>query len=148
MSILSLIMISGMISFAAYGIIALTGRHTREEERRITARNRTLFIKSFPFLWGFTVLTLCLALISLFFIIFKNQSDNLPKIFEKEFAFKDIIIPFFILTGISLPISLKNFQNASNELKNYFPFLIVSILLMVIFNSLTISLLIELIFIK
>ena len=137
-----------MISFAAYGIIALTGRHTREEERRITARNRTLFIKSFPFLWGFTVFTLCLALTSLFFIILKNQSDNLPKIFEKEFAFKDIIIPFFILTGISLSISLKNFQNASNELKNYFPFLIISILLMVIFNSLTISLLIELIFIK
>ena len=144
MNLFALIIISGMISFAAYGVIAITGRHTREEERRDTARNRSLFIRSFPLLWFFTILTFSITAISLFFIIAKNNPASGSKLFEKEFVLREVIFPLIIMTGIFLPISLKNYKEASLELKNRFPFLIITVLLLVFFNSLTLSLIISL----
>lgn len=146
MSTYALLMICGMITFAAFGTICVTGRHSRAEVRRETSRNRTLFIRSFPFLAGFTVLTLVTALIFFFIITIQGQTnDRISKLMEREFSLIDIIFPFIIMSGISVPISYINYKNASIELKNKYPFLIISVLLMAIFSSLTLSLVISLI---
>ena len=145
MSTFSLIFITGMISFAVFGAICITGRHSSAEAQRFTARNRTLFFRSFPLLTGFTIITLVTAFLFVFFTILKNHtSDRISKIMDIEFALKDIIIPFLIMIGISLPISIMNYKTASIELKNTYPFLNISILLIAVFNSLTISLIISL----
>ena len=103
------------------------------------------FFRSFPLLTGFTIITLVTALLFVFFTILQNHtSDRISKIMDIEFSLKDIIIPFLIMIGISLPISIMNYKTASIELKNTYPFLNISILLMAVFNSLTISLIISL----
>ena len=146
MSTFALIMISAMISGAAFGSTCVTLCNSKAEARKISAKYRNLFIKSFPILAGFTLITLVTAFLFFFITTLKSHSSNsISKLMDIEFALKDIIIPFIIMVAISLPPSLKNYKNASIELKNNYPFLIISVFLMSIFDSLTLSLIISLI---
>ena len=146
MSTFPFFVISAVISFAAYGIIALTGRHSRAEDKRFTARNRKLFIQSFPILFYYTVGTLIVSALFFFITLAKYAPPaDISKLMDKEFLIKDLIIPVTILVGIFLPSSLKNYSTASKELKDNYPFLIIPVLLMVLFNAITITLMLLLI---
>ena len=150
MSTFPFFVISAVISYAAYGIIALTGRHSSAEDKRFTARNRTLFIQSFPILFYYTVGTLIVSAIFFFISICKYapRPDEISKLMDKEFLITDLIIPVTILVAIFLPSSLKNYSTASKELKENYPSLIIPVLLMVLFNATTITLMLLLIFKK
>ncbi|MBR4570072.1 MAG: hypothetical protein IKO19_05325 [Candidatus Riflebacteria bacterium] len=146
MTIFPFFVISAVISFAAYGIIALTGRHTRAEERRFTAKNRALFIHSFPILFYYTIGTLITSLLFFFITVIKYAPPaDISKLMDKEFSITDLIIPVTILVAIFLPSSLKNYSTASKELKENYPLLIIPVLLMVLFNAITITLMLLLI---
>ena len=116
MRILPFFMISAVISLAAYGIIALTGRHSSAEDKRFTARNRKLFIESFPILFFYTIGTLIVSAIVFFITMCKTPGpDHVSKVMDKEFLITDLIFPVTILVGIFLPSTLKNYSTASQE---------------------------------
>ncbi len=110
-------------------------KHASYTEKQEAAQNTKLFIQSFPIIFGFTIITT----ISFFIILltgFSNFNYQLTQIGLKH------IIPIFLMLLVMIPITINNYSNASLELKKRKPLLLITVLLMVFADSVTLTFLI------
>ena len=137
MSFLPVLFITSFISGVALFSVTGHSKYAKLAERQKATRNANLFLQDFPILWWTTLLTI--FIVTLFLLICFSKF-NVETLMDKELVLKDQIIPFIIFLVLLLPISIKNYNTASPELKYNIPYLFISVLLMTFFNSITLSL--------
>ena len=138
--IIPLLFIVTLVSLLSFlSICSPMRKHPSKEEIKFAERNQKLFLEGFPILSWATVITFISFAV---FILVGLSGSNLDKVMNKDIQFIKVIIIFIPMIIVLLLTSLNSYSNASNELKRNKPFLIVSVLLMSIFNSLSMSLMI------
>lgn len=109
------------------------------QEKQENLKLIKLFSKSFPWLKKIFVFSCYVYLIYIIFSFFLTSKDYIDNIFSNENLII-ILVPFSFLSSILFFISVNNYIEAPNELKDKMPFLIVTIILLIFLNSLMMSL--------
>ena len=134
MNSLPILFISFLIGWVALMSIIGHRKHATYTERQESSRNTKLFIQSFPIVFGFSIIT------TIFFFIFLITCSSIVKDLS-NIGLKHLI-PLFLMLAVMLPISINNYSNASPELKKRKPLLLITVLLMVFADSVTLTFLI------
>ncbi len=134
MNSLPILFISFLIGWVALMSIIGHRKYATYTERQESSLNTKRFIQSFPIVFGFAIIT---TICFLFFIITSPSNiRDLSNIGLKH------LIPLFIMLALMLPISINNYSNASPELKKKKPLLLLSVLLIVLSDSVKLTILI------